>query len=58
MTAVGEEIQTLYAEETRRSLSWRTAMDWTRNLSVLIVAGMAFVAFGLNGSTHTKRDWP
>lgn len=52
MTAVGEEIQTLYAEETRRSLSWRTAMDWTRNLSVLIVAGMAFVAFGLNGSTH------
>ncbi len=44
--------ETLYAEETRRSLGWRGEMDWTRNLSVLIVAGMAFVAFGFNGSSH------
>ncbi len=53
MTAMADDtIETLYSEETRRSLSWRSAMDWTRNLSVLIVAGMAFVAFGLNGSSH------
>ena len=53
MNAMGEDtLQALYAQETRRSLSWRTGMDWTRNLSVLIVGGMAFVAFGLNGSSH------
>ncbi len=52
MTMPDNALETLYAEEMRRALSWRGAMDWTRNLSVLIVAGMAFVAFGLNGSSH------
>jgi len=52
MTMPDNALEMLYAEEMRRALSWRGAMDWTRNLSVLIVAGMAFVAFGLNGSSH------
>jgi uncharacterized membrane protein len=45
-------LDSFYAEEVRRALSWREAMERTRDLSVVIVAGMAFIAFGLTGSTH------
>lgn len=40
-------INTLYREEMRRLLWFRGSMDATRNLSVFIVAGMAYVMFGL-----------
>ena len=37
----------IYTDELNRVLAFRRAMDTTRNLSVLVVAGMAYVAFGL-----------
>lgn len=40
-------ISSLYTEEINRLIGLRTAMDKTRNYSVLILAGMAYFAFGL-----------
>jgi uncharacterized membrane protein len=41
------ETLSLYSEESRRLLSLRRSMEATRNLSVFIIAGMAYFAFGL-----------
>jgi len=49
---IDDNIATLYSVEMRRLLWWRQVIETSRNLSVFIVAGMAFVAFGFPSSSH------
>jgi uncharacterized membrane protein len=42
----------LYREEVAQALSFRRALELTRNLSIAIVAGMALVVFGLPEASH------
>ena len=43
---------TLYREEVSQALSFRRALELTRNVSIAIVAGMALVVFGLPEASH------
>lgn len=43
---------TLYREEVCQALSFRRALELTRNVSIAIVAGMALVVFGLPDASH------
>lgn len=42
----------LYREEVAQALSFRRALELTRNVAIAIVAGMALVVFGLPEASH------